>query len=78
VYGMYPWDGTGAPAEPDAPARSRLARRPARPAAAVGLRAHVAALQFALDRRDNGGDATASPVRGGAAAPWKGSNGFND
>jgi hypothetical protein len=44
MYGMYPWDGEGA-AETDAPARSESNSELA------------AALQFALDRRDNGGDA---------------------
>jgi hypothetical protein len=44
MYGMYPWDGEGA-AETVAPARSESNEELA------------AALQFALDRRDNGGDA---------------------
>jgi hypothetical protein len=44
MYGMYPWDGEGA-AEAGAPARLESNNELA------------AALQFALDRRDNGGDA---------------------
>jgi hypothetical protein len=44
MYGMYPWDGEGA-AETDAPARLESDNELA------------AALQFALDRRDNGGGA---------------------
>jgi hypothetical protein len=62
MYSMYPWDRSGA-SEADAPARS------ARPAQiAVGSERSIplqapsheltSALQFALDRRDNGGDAT--------------------
>ncbi|HYB48465.1 MAG TPA: hypothetical protein VED20_14115 [Streptosporangiaceae bacterium] len=60
MYDMYPWDG---PARPAAPAGSTAARAgstatnaaPATPAtqAAEGARA----VQVALDRRDNGGDA---------------------
>jgi hypothetical protein len=42
MYAMYPWDGEGA-AETDAPARSESGNE------------FAAALQFALDRRDNGG-----------------------
>ncbi|HUN34692.1 MAG TPA: hypothetical protein VMU95_22045 [Trebonia sp.] len=49
MYGMYPWDGEGA-REAAAPDRSEDHDEMA------------AALQFALDRRDNGGDAhQASP-----------------
>jgi hypothetical protein len=58
VYSMYPWDRNGA-SEADAPAR------PAHPApTAPGgdslppSRELASALQFALDRRDNGGDAS--------------------
>jgi hypothetical protein len=62
VYSMYPWDRSGA-SEADAPARPA---GPA-PAAAAGdqkasppvpSKELASALQFALDRRDNGGDAT--------------------
>jgi hypothetical protein len=44
MYGMYPWDGEGV-AETDAPARSESNNE------------FADALQLALDRRDNGGDA---------------------
>jgi hypothetical protein len=56
VYSMYPWDGTGAAAEADAPARSASIAAGGEP---VPPPAHElrSALQFALDRRDNGGDA---------------------
>ncbi len=56
MYGMYPWDRSGAP-EADAPARPgqiAAGRDPVQPPA----RELASALQFALDRRDNGGDAT--------------------
>ena len=62
MYSMYPWDWSGA-SEADAPAGSA---RPAQAAAGsersipVQPSSHelTSALQFALDRRDNGGDAT--------------------
>jgi hypothetical protein len=69
VYGMYPWDGKGA-SETDAPARSECSAgsggrpsgmggsRPPSPLAPVPPESELtAALQLALDRRDNGGDA---------------------
>ena len=53
MYDMYPWD------KPADPGQAR--RRPRRPDSPA-----TEAVQFALDRRDNGGDA-ASP--GSAASP---------
>jgi hypothetical protein len=55
VYRMYPWDESGA-SESDAPARPA----PVTSADPLQAPAHElkSALQFALDRRDNGGDAT--------------------
>jgi hypothetical protein len=53
VYDMYPWDESGpasAGPAPAGPAPAGSAPAPAEPA--------VRAVQFALDRRDNGGDAT--------------------
>jgi hypothetical protein len=44
MYGMYPWDGEGA-------------GETARPPRSGSDNEFAAALQFALDRRDNGGDA---------------------
>ena len=44
MYSMYPWDAATGASDADAPAR------PEEPE-------FTAALQFALDRRDNGGDA---------------------
>jgi len=55
VYDMYPWNGT--------PAASAPAAAPAGPAAPVGPAAPAtSAVQVALDRRDNGGDAAAEPT----------------
>ena len=62
MYSMYPWDGSGAP-EADAPA---CPAGPAQTAAEdeqgtplpSSSPEFASALQFALDRRDNGGDAT--------------------
>jgi hypothetical protein len=56
MYNMYPWDAVTGASDADAPAR------PAGPigeASAGTPRDHefAAAVQFALDRRDNGGDA---------------------
>ena len=54
MYDMYPWDSASQGDYPPEPLRSRRGRnsnpktRPASPARAV---------QIALDRRDNGGDA---------------------
>jgi hypothetical protein len=44
MYSMYPWDAMTGASDADAPARSDEPE-------------FAAALQFALDRRDNGGDA---------------------
>jgi hypothetical protein len=64
VYDMYPWDdaasGPGA-----APAGGRAAEIPAGPSsgprAGTAPRTPLGAVQVALDRRDNGGDAAAAP-----------------
>jgi hypothetical protein len=64
VYDMYPWDDSAAAPGP-APAGGRPAQTPAGPSSAI--RAGTApgtplgAVQVALDRRDNGGDAAAAP-----------------
>jgi hypothetical protein len=57
VYRMYPWDGSGA-SEEDAPARPAETTGGAGPDNPGQPPMHElsAALQFALDRRDNGGD----------------------
>jgi hypothetical protein len=56
VYDMYPWDGSVSPA----------GRPPQTPPSARGDTTsaharHARAVQVALDRRDNGGDAAAAP-----------------
>jgi hypothetical protein len=50
VYDMYPWDSASQGDYPPEPLRSRKAPAETSPAQAV---------QVALDRRDNGGDAVA-------------------
>jgi hypothetical protein len=59
MYNMYPWDAVTGASDADAPARPAGS-----PGEASGLSAgppgdheFAAAVQFALDRRDNGGDA---------------------
>jgi hypothetical protein len=59
MYSMYPWDAVNGASDADAPARSALS-----PGGANGVsprtprgQEFAAAVQFALDRRDNGGDA---------------------
>jgi hypothetical protein len=62
VYDMYPWDSASQGDYPPEPMRSRRAQktRETSPARAV---------QIALDRRDNGGDAAAAAPHPAAAAP---------
>jgi len=62
VYDMYPWDSASQGDYPPEPMRSRRAQktRETSPARAV---------QIALDRRDNGGDASAAAPHAPAAAP---------
>jgi hypothetical protein len=55
MYDMYPWDSAGQGDYPPSPLRSRRA-----PSAKTGPEtAPARAVQVALDRRDNGGDAEA-------------------
>jgi hypothetical protein len=58
VYDMYPWDSASQGDYPPEPLRSRRGPKPRETSPAR-------AVQIALDRRDNGGDAAAPP----AAAP---------
>jgi hypothetical protein len=62
VYDMYPWDSASQGDYPPEPMRSRRAQktRETSPARAV---------QIALDRRDNGGDASAPPAASAQATP---------
>ena len=62
MYDMYPWDSASQGDYPPEPMRSRRAQktRETSPARAV---------QIALDRRDNGGDAAAAAPHAAAPAP---------
>jgi hypothetical protein len=68
VYDMYPWNGAStastAPTSPAASPRPRTARTTKAPKApkAAKLPPATSAVQIALDRRDNGGDAAAEPT----------------
>jgi hypothetical protein len=53
VYDMYPWDSASQGDYPPEPLRSRRDPKPRETSPAR-------AVQFALDRRDNGGEAVAS------------------
>ena len=52
MYDMYPWDSASQGDYPPEPLRSRRDPKPHQPSPAR-------AVQIALDRRDNGGDAAA-------------------
>jgi hypothetical protein len=69
MYDMYPWDSASQGEYPPQPLRScrkpAKAAKPAKPATADISPAQ--AVQVALDRRDNGGDAT-QPVASPAAS----------
>ena len=62
MYDMYPWDSASQGDYPPEPMRSRRAQktRETSPAQAV---------QIALDRRDNGGDAAGTQAAGTRATP---------
>jgi hypothetical protein len=55
VYDMYPWDSASQGDYPPKPLRSRKTPAPAETS-------HAQAVQVALDRRDNGGDAVSQPA----------------
>jgi hypothetical protein len=63
VYDMYPWDKTAARRSEHGvkDRRPRSPRRPRRIRAAGPAGSAVRAVQVALDRRDNGGDALVTP-----------------
>jgi hypothetical protein len=57
MYDMYPWDSASQGDYPPRPLRSlRNSPKPAK-AQATATATAIAAVQFALDRRDNGGEA---------------------
>jgi hypothetical protein len=62
VYDMYPWDGSTNPGgrPPRTPPARGDATFPHNPPGAPHA-GHTRAVQVALDRRDNGGDAAAAP-----------------
>jgi hypothetical protein len=62
MYDMYPWDSASQGDYPPGPLRSRRNSSPKTPAET----SQAQAVQVALDRRDNGGDAV--PVAGPPAA----------
>jgi hypothetical protein len=62
VYDMYPWDSASQGDYPPEPMRSRRAQKTRETSPAL-------AVQIALDRRDNGGDAAAAAPPAPAAAP---------
>jgi len=64
VYDMYPWDSASQGDYPPEPLRSRRAQKNAQKTRETSP---ARAVQIALDRRDNGGDAAA--VASHAAAP---------
>jgi hypothetical protein len=79
MYSMYPWDVATGASDADAPARPALSLGGANGVSPRTPRHHefTAALQFALDRRDNGGDAARRregpyDLRGTTPAPPKG------
>jgi hypothetical protein len=65
VYDMYPWNGTStastALTASAASARPRIARS-AKASRTAKVPPATSAVQVALDRRDNGGDAAAEPA----------------
>jgi hypothetical protein len=60
VYDMYPWDKSAVPGK----SRRRKVRPQSTATHAVQAAQAAQALQFALDRRDNGGDAQGSDTQG--------------
>lgn len=68
MYDMYPWNGAStastSPAAAPRPKTARTARTTKAPKApkAAKLPPATSAVQIALDRRDNGGDAAAEPT----------------
>ncbi len=58
MYDMYPWDSASQGDYPPSPLRSRRDPAPGAPREASPARA----VQVALDRRDNGGEAAGEPT----------------
>jgi hypothetical protein len=77
VYDMYPWSSVGPGGRPPGTPRERgdypSPRTPLAPRASADVAARASAdaaltsaVQFSLDRRDNGGDAASVPAPGAA------------
>ena len=63
MYDMYPWDSAASQGDyPPGPLRSRRDADPTTPGNRFGT-SPARAVQAALDRRDNGGEAEAAAVR---------------
>ena len=66
MYDMYPWDAASQGDYPPEPLRSRRSQKSARKTRETSP---ARAVQIALDRRDNGGDAAAAGPHTAAPAP---------
>ena len=66
MYDMYPWDSASQGDYPPEPLRSRRTQKNAQKTRETSP---ARAVQIALDRRDNGGDASAAAPSAAAAAP---------
>ena len=66
MYDMYPWDSASQGDYPPEPLRSW---RDPNPRETSPVTSPAQAVQTALDRRDNGGDATAANAAGARATP---------
>ena len=66
MYDMYPWDSASQGDYPPEPLRSRRSQKSGQ---TTGETSPARAVQIALDRRDNGGDASAAASHASAAAP---------
>jgi hypothetical protein len=69
VYDMYPWDSASQGDYPPEPMRSRRTQKTRETSPARAVQIALRAVQIALDRRDNGGDAAAAAPHASAAAP---------
>ncbi len=66
MYDMYPWDSDSQGDYPPEPLRSRRAQKNAHKTRETSP---ARAVQIALDRRDNGGDAAGTHAAGTRATP---------
>jgi hypothetical protein len=68
VYDMYPWDSASQASQGDYPPEPLRSRRAPSPETPLQTRP-AQAVQVALDRRDNGGDAVAAVAQASASQP---------